>query len=91
MMAVLHFLNKRLGLNALIAQTEAISLADLAIYNTVSVLYVVNAVDMAPYENLEAWRAKIKAAIPNYAKANGNGVDKVVQYLKVKNRVVMDS
>ncbi len=86
LMAVLHFLNRKLAFTGFVAGTEALSVADLALYATVSTLQMLpeSVIDMEPYEHLQAWGDTIKNTIPHYDTANGFGVLKVVDFYNIQ-------
>ena len=47
-----------------------------------------NYIDLDQYPEIKKWLAKMKAAIPNYAKANGDGADAFRNMFKEKTGLV---
>ncbi len=82
MMNILHYMNKVLADTGYLARTEAITVADLAAYATVSTISATEVVDLGSYDHLETWRRNCMRTIPNYEKANGNGIGRVVRFYK---------
>lgn len=80
MMGLLHQLTKRLSATGFMAQTESMTLADLAIYVTISTLNAINIIPLSKYHDLTLWLSHCKAKIPNHADANQKGVDRVLQF-----------
>ncbi len=37
-------------------------------------------VDLSPYQDLETWMRNVHGLIPNYDRANGRGVEKVLHF-----------
>jgi len=80
-MGLLHFLNKKLAATGYLAQTEHMTLADLAVFSMVSTLSAVQVVDLHPYAELEKWRHRVEGRIPSYERANLRGLNKVIQFV----------
>ena len=69
-----------------VAGTPYLTLADLAFMATASSIKVVLDQDFAAFPNITAWYEKLeKTDIPNYEKANGEGLKLFGPY--VKNRM----
>jgi len=82
MLGIMHFMNKQLGATGYVARTDNLSVADLAAYATVSTIKALEVVDISAYDNLETWRRNLMRLIPNYDKANGNGINKTIRFYK---------
>ena len=55
------------------AGTESLTVADIAFLATYSTVVATGHFDLTPYPEVNAWFDKVKAEIPNYEKANGEG------------------
>jgi hypothetical protein len=67
------------------AGTAKVSLADLALLatqSTVKAMPVEYRVALPPYEELNSWFLRVKADVPNYDKANGEGAEGFVEWCK---------
>ncbi|QQP39153.1 Glutathione S-transferase 1 isoform C [Caligus rogercresseyi] len=67
-----------------VAGTDHMTIADLCWVATYSTLKACDVVPLDKYKELEAWFKKVVALIPNYDKANGNGVKEFGEYYKSK-------
>ncbi len=66
------------------AGTDHVTLADLAFVASYTTLLETGVVDVSPYSELPAWLERVKKEIPNYEKANGEGVKKLGELFKSK-------
>jgi len=73
MAEVLGWVNGWAAGGKFMAGTETMTLADLAMLATYSTMEATGAFELDKYGDLVAWAAKMKAAVPNYEKANGEG------------------
>lgn len=87
MMGIMHHLNKVLSSTGFMAKTEQLSVADIVLFAMISTLEAVAVIDLSIYRNIVIWLEKCKSSIPNYDKANGNGLKKVVRYYLVRTGV----
>ncbi len=60
------------------------TIADIALAATVTSIQATDIVPFAPYKHLLAWLDKVKAAVPNYKKANSEGVAVFADFFKKK-------
>ncbi len=65
-----------------VAGTDHVTLADLAFFVGHTTLEATRMIDLSPYTELPAWAERVKAAIPNYEKANGEGIKKFGEFCK---------
>jgi glutathione S-transferase len=66
-----------------IAGTRHLTIADLAFVASYSSILAGNQIDLTKYDpELKAWFERCKAAIPNYAEANGVGAEQWGQFLQ---------
>ena len=68
----------------MIAGTDHITLADLAIMASYTPLRESGIIDLSKYSNVEQWYFKCKKLIPNYEKANGEGAAEFGRLFKSK-------
>jgi len=66
------------------AGTDTITLADLAMIATYTTMEATGAFELEKYSDLSAWAAKVKALVPNYEKANGEGATQFGGFYKSK-------
>ncbi len=66
------------------AGTSDPTIADLALAATFSSIQSTDLVPTSQYAELSAWLEKVKAAVPNYEKANGEGVAMFGEFFKKK-------
>ena len=68
------------------AGTSSMTLADISIYAFYSTLETTKdvLVNLNDYPSLEAWSAKMKGLIPNYEKANQEGVQVFADFFKAR-------
>ena len=73
-----------------IAETESISIADIGVYAFVSTLAFTKKliINFEDYPEVQAWMAKVKAAIPNYDKANGDGLKMFEGFFREKTGLI---
>jgi glutathione S-transferase len=68
-----EFANENVKKTGYAAETDNLTLADLAFVSSYSSMVVMDHVDMGPYPELVAWFDKVKKEIKNYDEANGKG------------------
>ncbi len=66
------------------AGTDSPTVADASLLPMISNLIGFELVDMSPYPELAAWVEKMKVAVPNYDKCNGEGLQIFMDFLKAK-------
>jgi len=66
----------------MVAGTEQMTLADLAMMATYATLKECELTDLSKYTNIEAWFAKCQKLVPNYEKANGEGATAFGNWVK---------
>ena len=73
-----------------VAGTKEMTVADLSALATVSSIEKTekNYIDLDEYPAIKEWLEKMKAAVPNYAKANGDGADAFRNMFKEKTGLV---
>eukprot|EP00096_Caligus_rogercresseyi_P006163 TRINITY_DN22422_c0_g1_i1.p1 TRINITY_DN22422_c0_g1~~TRINITY_DN22422_c0_g1_i1.p1 ORF type:complete len:232 (-),score=47.75 TRINITY_DN22422_c0_g1_i1:56-685(-) len=81
---VLGWANDMVKESGYVAGTDHMTIADLCWVATYSTLKACDVVPLDKYKELEAWFKKVVALIPNYDKANGNGVKEFGEYYKSK-------
>lgn len=71
------------------AGTDHLTLADLALLATYSTIETTkkNFVNLSDYPRSQAWAEKMKKSIPNYAKANGDGVNVFYEFIKKRTKL----
>ena len=65
-----------------VAGTKHVTLADLSLLTTYTTLKASGMMDLTPYDQLPAWLERVKAAVPNYQKADGEGAEKFGVFYK---------
>ncbi len=57
-----------------VAGTDHVTLADLAFLSSYTTFVAAGLVDISKYPALTAWFEKVKKEVPNYERANGEGI-----------------
>ena len=81
---VMGWVNDFIKTSGFAAGTDCMTLADLAFLATYSTIEATGNFDLTPYAETNAWFEKMKAAVPNYAKANGDGATTFGGWFKSK-------
>jgi len=72
---VLGWVNDFLKPTGYVAGTQNLTIADIVFVGTYSTIVACEGmVDLTPYKELNAWFEKMKKELPNYKKANEEGV-----------------
>ena len=70
---VMGWVNDFVKTSGYVAGTDHLTVADVAFAATYATVVATGHLDLTPYVEVNAWFEKVKAEVPNYEKANGEG------------------